>query len=464
MKSLIIFTFIIFSLLATGVLAQDFSIQTEISNEYFSEKTGLIFLTIGNPYQTDNFEVSVVGFPKWIEPESPNIQIGGGENRLVLIFVRPSKDASPGVYKYVLKVTRSSTDSSIEKEIPINVFQPKDVIVKDFALSCYSCIDKVVVKGKIENIGTETKNLSYQVKYSVFTKEKNIGLLSPGGFEEFSEEFDLRTAIPNLYNIQIRIWKDSQEVVYADNKLFILSTERTVSYDKETTSLGPFGNFITITAINNGNLPDEARMIADVNTEWYSVFNGPNPSGNILGKFIWTELLLPGYSASVSYSEIFWPTYIFLFLLITGGIVGYWKVIALTVNKVSSRRRMSRGDEVSVSLHMRNRSREIDNVIVKDIIPEGFSVTSSFSTVKPVIRKVVEGIELVWRIGKLKKHEERVLHYKIKSIKDFAGRVHLPSAHVKAEYEDGKQLMRKSNRLLMHSHPAPVSLISVKVE
>jgi len=124
---------------------------------------------------------------------------------------------------------------------------------------------------------------------------------------------------------------------------------------------------------------------------------------------------------------------------------------------------VTKGNEVSISLSIKNRRRQMSKVIVRDVVPHYFSVISSFATVKPLIRKIAEGTELIWRIGDMKAHEERVLQYKIKAIKDFVGKVRLPSAHMRADYE-GKPLSKRSNSLSLEGTVPKGTVIPVEVE
>jgi hypothetical protein len=88
-----------------------------------------------------------------------------------------------------------------------------------------------------------------------------------------------------------------------------------------------------------------------------------------------------------------------------------------------------KGGEWKISLEIRNKMKEIDGVIVRDKIPNGFSVMGEFQTIKPVIRKLADGTELVWRVGRIAPNDERILHYTIKALMPFTEKL-LHSAHL----------------------------------
>ena len=64
-------------------------------------------------------------------------------------------------------------------------------------------------------------------------------------------------------------------------------------------------------------------------------------------------------------------------------------------------------------------------------------------------RKTTQGTELVWKLGRLKAHEQRMLHYKIKAVKPVK-RMNLPSASVTAKYFD-KIIIKGSNYVAVYS-------------
>ena len=67
-----------------------------------------------------------------------------------------------------------------------------------------------------------------------------------------------------------------------------------------------------------------------------------------------------------------------------------------------------------------------------DVVPEEFILSGSFETLKPIVRKIGSGTEMIWRLGTIKRGEERLLHYKIKPRGIVTGEHSLPSAHLTA--------------------------------
>jgi hypothetical protein len=172
--------------------------------------------------------------------------------------------------------------------------------------------------------------------------------------------------------------------------------------------------------------------------------------------------LKPSESKSLSYSEIYWPTYVIILIAVVVIALVFLQSTAFTINKnVIGDKRMKSGKEISVSLNLKNKKREIDKAIVKDVVPSGFSIVSKFETVKPIIRKIADGIELNWKVSKLKPQEERVFHYTIKPVETLKERK-LPSAEIKAV--QNKKLMKKnSNKISLAPEKEETKVMTVKV-
>ncbi|MEA3229979.1 MAG: hypothetical protein U9P44_03615, partial [archaeon] len=88
---------------------------------------------------------------------------------------------------------------------------------------------------------------------------------------------------------------------------------------------------------------------------------------------------------------------------------------------------VKKGNVHSIHIHVKNNSiRPIENVIITDYVPSVLHVLSNF-TVKPTtMKKHHDSLELIWKIGKLKSKEERVLTYKVKPVVEVDGGITMP--------------------------------------
>jgi len=460
----LVFSFFAILFLTQLVIAQDFSIDIVKKDQYLAGHTDYIILKINNPMAEDWFTISLVGPEKWIYAENSLLRVSSGGSGEIRIVVQPPRDVvpPPNPYQYFLKVTRVG-GSELEKGLLINVVQTTNAIIKDLSLSCSSCVDNVDISGKVYNVGSKTLDLALVFKVANQEKTVSIGRLEIFEKKEFQTSFPLKDMNPGDYSVEARLIDSVGNNLYTDSTSFKIPVIENIIYDKDV-STTPFGSLIIVTAMNRGNVVSDAELKSVSPQSWYYLFSGPNPTGMMIGgQYFWKVSLRPRESTNITYTEIYWPTYAIILFIVLVAVFMYWQSTALVFRKnVMGRQSIKFGRDVSVSLHLRNRRKEVGKVAVRDVVPSKFSVVSKFETVKPIIRKIADGVELVWRIGDLKPHEERVLHYTVRPATAFARKVHLPSALVKAVR--GKSLVVKhSNRVALYPEEEEVKIIPVKV-
>jgi len=457
-----ILSFLLVSLVLTQIaFAQDFSIGLEIKEEYLATHTDYVKLTISNPLQEDWFTIAVVGFPQeWVVAKESLLRVPTAGSGEVLIEVKPARDALPNIYQYFLKVTRPSTVSELERSLLINVKQITSAILKDISLSCETCLDEVTVSGTVHNVGSKLlTNLAITAKTANQQKTFPVERLGVLENKEFEITFSLEDMSPGDYNIDFNLIDDVGKSLYTETKSFKIPVVENIVYDKQV-STTPFGSSITISAINKGNVVSDADLKSVSPQGWYFFFSGPAPTGMMLGKYYWETSLAPNETKSISYSEIYWPTYVLIIAIALAGVFVYWQSTALVFTK---RLIKKRGKEVSVSLHLRSKKKGVDRVHVKDTVPSEFSIVSRFETIKPIIRKIADGVELNWKIGKLRSHEERVLHYTLKPAKELFKKVKLPAARARGVRHKAP-LYKRSNRVSIHHRKQEKKFVAVEVK
>ncbi len=458
----IIFVLTTLFLISNIVYAQDFSINLNIKPQYLAGRTDYVTVKINNPLPEDWFVISLIGPEKWIYTETSLLRVPSAGSNEFRIVVQPPKDVVPPPYpyQYFLKVKRVSTDSVLEKSILIKIVQTTSAILKDVSLSCETCLDKVSISGRVYNVGSKTLDLSVVIKVGEIRKTISIGKLHPFENKPFETTISLQNMEPKDYEVIINLIDKTGKIFYQESKTFKIPVIENVIYDKDV-SITPFGSIVTLKAVNKGNVVSEAELKTEPQ-KWYSFISGPTPTAMALGRYFWRINLRPNESIRITYSEIYWPTYVIIIAAVLAILIFYWQSLGVVFRKNVIGSKVLRSDkEISVSLHLKNRKSEINRVTVRDIVPPNFSVISKFETVKPVIRKVANGIELVWKIGSLKPYEERVLHYTIKPMVDFATKVHLPPAVLKA-FRKKNWFSRYSNRVSLRPE-GEKQVIKVKV-
>jgi hypothetical protein len=458
-----------FSLLFQAVYAADFSINVDKGADYpfYATRTDYITVTINNPLSENLFTISVVGdHSEWINVESSILRIPGSGSGSIRIAVKPSRDAEPGIYKYFLKVSRvipgEISGDYVEQDLLVNIVQITSAILKDVSLSCTSCIDNVIVSGEVLNVGSKPLDLSLIFKYADIQKTVNVGKLDSNEQRKFETSLDLRDMNPTNYDVDILLVDVNGNIQYTEKASFAIPIIENVIYDKKFSST-PFGSSIMVTATNFGNVISEIDLKSVSPNNWYSIISGPNPTGMMTGYYFWRTSLDPKQSISVSYSEIYWPTYVLIIAVVGALMFVYWQSSAFTFSKnVIGKTTFKSGKDISISLNLKSRRKSIDRVAIRDVVPPNFSIVSKFETVKPLIRKVADGVELIWKLGGLNPNEERVLHYTIRPNAEFSRKVSLPSALAKTAGDKGLTL-KHSNKVSLYPEKEATKIVSVKV-
>jgi len=464
MKKLILSFLLAFLIFNSLVMAEDFSVNTTIKDYYVATQTDYITLKINNPLPDSWFSISLIGSENWVQVENSLLKVPGYGSGEMKIIVNPPKDVVPLLYpyQYFLKVTRVGTDSVVEKSLLIRVKQITNAIIKDFKLSCTECVDSVDISGTVYNVGSDSIDLSMIFKVGDEIKTVPLGYVNIYGKKDFQTTISLDGWKPGDYNVDAKLIDVNGKYMYGESGSFKIPVIENIVYDKDVSST-IFGSFITVTATNKGNSVADADMKSVAPKAWYSVYSGPSPTGMAIGgSYYWTVSLNPNESRKISYSEVYWPTYAIIIIAIAIIILAYWQSSAFTFTKnVMSGRILKPGKDVSISLNLKNKNKEIDKAIVKDVVPSGFSVVSKFETVKPIIRKIGSGIELNWKVNKLKPNEERVFHYTIKPNDTISGKK-LPSAVAKT-LQDKKISQKNSNKIYLEPEKEETKTMTVKV-
>jgi hypothetical protein len=446
------------------VLGADFSIDIEKKDFYVATQEDFITLRIHNPMQEDWFSIGFIGPENWVEAETSLLRVPTAGSEEMKIRVSPPKDVVPLLYpyQYFVKIERLSTDSVLEESILIKVKQITNAIIRDFKLSCTECTDEVIISGTVYNVGSNPIDLSMVFKVGNQVKTLSIGYVNIYGKRDFETTIDLKDWEPGTYDVQADLIDVEGRKMYEESGSFRIPLLENIIYDKDVSST-IFGSTITVTATNNGNSEAELDLRSVNPKTWYSIYSGPAPTGMAISDhYSWRISLEPEETKSVSYSEVYWPTYAIILLIV--GIVGlsYWQSSPFDFYKnVHGLRRIQSGKDISVSLHLKNKKKPINKAVIKDIVPSGFAITSKFETIKPVIKKIGGGVELNWKLNKVKPHEERVFHYTVKPTK--LGRKSLPPATVKAATQK-KLVKKKSNRVYLGSEKEDVKFVTVKVK
>lgn len=451
MKRILFFLMVlaIFSFSVNAAAAADFSVNVTQPQNVYAGNTTNFSVIITNSGADDWFSLAAIGtYTSWISAESQNVFVASGSSVSATFWATPVADALPTNYEYSIIVSKAGTGERIEKSVFVPVLQSTSVIMKDFSLSCSECRpgETVTVSVTLRNIGSKPiSNMKLVFSLGDRTKIIPVTSLDFGMLKSFSTDFIIdNMAAPGKYSIEAKLMQDT--VLAQKSAQFTVPSLPNIKTVKNVSS-SIFGNYAVLVSTNLGNAAQTAEIKSKVLNAWYSFYSGAKPS-SAGGEYGWSVSIAPGESVTISYSEVFWPVPLALVILVF--IAAYYYVI---ISSLSIRKRIVRkhGKEFSVSIHVKSGLSPIDTAVVRDVVPKEFEVSGTFESIKPVVRKSQTGTELVWRLGRLKSREERILHYRINPVSAFTtARLH--PAELSGKRGD-KTVSRMSDFVAVHGEP-----------
>lgn len=436
----------VFAFFAAAGFANSIAVSIDCPKEVLAGDSITAKVTIENQGINDLFSIFSLGIPEvnnWIRIDKDVIKLNSGESGAIDISISPPKDAEAGTYSYDITIDSMNSKQRIEKEI-IFIVRKRTVngVIKDFSMDCIQCKENIGVSFSIKNAGTsDLENVKAVVKAGGQQREFPLDNMGPGKDKGVKTTFSLKNIKPDRYKLNIDLYGNGKKLD-SEEKEFIIPVIEGIDIDKDVSS-NILGNFIRIKAVNRGNGEDKIEIKSEVLGEWWAAFIGPEPYLKEGGEWTWKSLLKPGESTEIVYREFYWPIPIVFVAIIIAVLYLYVSMTSMSLTK--SIINIRGGSEVSISLRIRNRGRDVEKIVVRDIIKPVFSVLSSFESLKPIARKTAVGTELLWKIDKIKHNEERVLHYKLKARVGVKNNMKLPASRLSGQSGE-RQVILSSNK------------------
>jgi hypothetical protein len=207
---------------------------------------------------------------------------------------------------------------------------------------------------------------------------------------------------------------------------------------------------VEISVKNEGNVPTTSLYISETIPSFMKVFFFPKKEPDLEevkdNRIVYSWLvppLAPGNVYKITYEISTWNAVLIAIVLIVIVVYSFASIFSISIEKKHRvTGPITKDKEITIMLEVRNRTRhEIRDVIVRDFVPGIATVVEKFDTLRPTLRKIANGTEIVWKINSLAPGDERVLTYRIKPIVDIVGTLKLPKAYLK--FMDKKKEVKK---------------------
>lgn len=354
----------------------------------------------------------------YIASQTQKIPPGQKEN--FTITVTPGETVLNGNYEYNMKITEQETGiSKIETGIA-NVERQNDLqlVYTNTNQENYQPGETITLEAEIKNYGTRTiqnYNITAQTLNQTQTKK---GLdINRRAERRYSFRFPTKNQTPpGNHEIQLTLQRNNQKQQLGTETINI--EEKPIIKVKESTSNRLISSTTTKTITNEGNTPKNHTIRTQLNPflEPITTFNHqPTQTENKESQITYTHTLevKPGETQQLQTTTQYWKPAAALIILI--GLIALISNLREDIKFQKTAKSSENGIKVQIEIE-NNSNQLIENLKIKDSVPNIAKVEENFPMAKPKIRKKSEGTELTWEIDELEPSSQRVLEYTIKPV------------------------------------------------
>jgi uncharacterized membrane protein len=353
---------------------------------------------------------------------------------------------------YNTKFTISSvTTPEIKEEVLIKTYvvSPEDVIM------IFPDLPETIIPGEEYEIKIRLMNRgnAYLENYEILITsdlpqlQKNfIANFAPQ--EEIIETLKIKTgetAKPKDYVINVKVY-DTESKTRGSYSSAITLERNENTEEKINEDTGFLSKTILLTRKNNGNVKLLQKVEYKKNL-FSRIFTKATPEPVMeSGKYIWNIELEPGEKFTANIKSNYRPILYGLLIIILDKSV----IIRKIMFKI---KRTTEGlSELKILIHLRNgKATTLENVRILDVLPNSLEPTNEFGTLHPSkVQQGTRGRRLIWEIGTLAPHEERIISYKVKSKVRLIGETNLPPSMIQYMNNKGKIVSERSATMALH--------------
>ncbi len=362
---------------------------------------------------------------------------------------------------YNTKFTISSvTKPEVTQDILIKTYvvSPEDVIM------IFPDLPETIIPGEEYDIKIRLMNRgnAYLENYEILITsdlpqlQKNfIANFAPQ--EEIIETFKIKTgetAKPKDYVINVKVY-DTESKTRGSYSSAITLERNENTEEKINEDLGFLSKTILLTRKNNGNIKLLEKI--EYKKNFFSrIFTKVTPEPVMeSGKYVWNIELEPGEKFTANVKSNYRPILygIIIIILATLGMNNLLdKSVIIRKRMFKIKRTVDGLSELKILIHLRNgKATPLENVRILDVLPNSLEPTNEFGTLQPSkVQQGTRGRRLIWEIGTLAPHEERIISYKVKSKVRLIGETNLPPSMVQYTNNKGKIVSERSATMALH--------------
>ncbi|MEM5879130.1 MAG: hypothetical protein QXU74_01395 [Candidatus Aenigmatarchaeota archaeon] len=445
------------------------SLSTKILTAYTGESASAEITVKNNQAFRDTFSLSV--FPPYrygivVNLEKYSLTLNPGESKTLKIYFEIPECAEETSASFSITVmSTKNSEVSDSKNLILETIRKHGVCIYEARLNKQifeqlgECLQvEIVLKNPSQSISQPFSlqtNILFD-KESVARFDHNIEAMEGKSTKTIWHAFLIdKYKKPGTYTVEVLL-KDKYGGVVSQKKLNfkILTINATEKLNylpiSKSVKYGLFVQTIEINVSNEGNVPTGSFYVSESIPIFMKPFffpkKEPVTEETKENRVIYSWLvpsLSPGNVYTITYEISTWNAVLIAIVLIVIIIYAFVNIFNISIEKKHKvTGPITKDREITVMVEVKNRSRhEIKDVIVRDFVPGIATVVEKFDTLRPSLRKIANGTELVWKINSLVPGDERVLTYRIRPIIDVVGTLKLPKAYLK--FMDKKKEIKK---------------------
>jgi len=283
------------------------------------------------------------------------------------------------------------------------------------------------------------------------TFQDNIETLQGRGTADISHSYTFGNFTqPGFYTFEVELLDSSNKIISQNSFRYRVGSVEKISQSKDI-SYGLLLQTVTIKVKNGGNEPVDNVIVKETVPSFLKLFffpkDTPFSEASTDDKIVYSWLIptiLPGEERTVTYQIAVWNAVLVIIGVILLVLIVFRYVFTIRIVKSYKKFATVAGaKEIQIQLEVRNRTRHIHKeVVVRDVVPATAHVIEKFDTLRPTLRKLPGGTELLWKFDSLRPGEERVITYRIKPVMEIIGEILLPKASVR--FVDHRKEVRRS--------------------
>jgi hypothetical protein len=443
MKSISLFVCVLFIfILANPTLAVKIDVDPSHVDTYVNEQAWYtIEINNDGPYM-EEFVITVLGPNlEWLNLGSYYVRVGNYEITEIEMYFYPKFENS---YEYEILVYSNFDEKNRDSDtITMKVLPERFVILKDFSARKIgnNFVIDLELFAKHADIRFEViDSEGNRVKYLKITKELD-------GDEKIEETIPIDDLLAGDYEVRMSI---PEHDIMGETSINIPPVHNVVK-KKEIVST-PFGQDVTITITNEGNVVEDYNIRETVQANEYVDFVDDPTSSHLEEDYVshnWKiEGLAIGATGMITYKINRLPLLIgsVVVLLCVIGILGMGAARVRTPN-IKKRYVRKRNRRLVVIEIRGSLTKDLKNVLVKDRVSPLGKVLPEFEGPKPIVREGEAGTELIWRLGDIKPRSEIYLSYKIRPLVE--AQLKMPRAYLTYRTDDDRKIKVFSKQLVL---------------